>query len=195
MARTVEEWIGKTDDERAPPRVMQGAPALRILPLSSHETGRGIRLSATRLAEVKLEALRLIGQGFAQYQIAEAMGCSTSRISRWCRDVVMETRAPRRLVGHRDRALSHLMWDRIGVAAPEECWLWKGSIRANGYGSLNYKGKNHTAHRLVYSILVDEIGRDQVIDHVCCNPSCVNPSHLQAVSQTENLMLARRRQS
>lgn len=43
------------------------------------------------------------------------------------------------------------------------------------------------AHRAVYELLVGPIADGLVIDHLCRKPSCVNPSHLEAVTQSENL--------
>lgn len=86
-----------------------------------------------------------------------------------------------------------MMWDRVDVGGRNECWQWVGTIKPNGYGTLNHKGTGHHAHRLMYETLVGEIPTDKVIDHICRNKSCVNPNHLQVVSQTENIMLGHRR--
>lgn len=166
---------------------------LRISPLLSYELGRGVHLRAERIEEIRRETLRLVEAGHTQQEVAAALGASTSRLSRWCRSAVMETKAPLRLLKHTDRTLMQAAWDRIEVAAPDTCWPWRGFVKSNGYGSLNYKGKAFNAHRLVYSLLVATIPDGQVVDHICGNPGCVNPRHLQAVSQSENLMLSGRR--
>jgi len=166
---------------------------LRIEPLRPHEQGRGVHIPADRLQEIRAETLRLVSLGYSQEHVAKALGASKSRLSRWCRAEVMATNAPMRLIKHADRTLTQTMWDRINVRGRDECWPWGGFVKPNGYGSLNYRGTAYNAHRLVYETLVGPIPEGAVIDHICANPHCVNPCHLQPVTQTENLMLASRR--
>lgn len=45
-----------------------------------------------------------------------------------------------------------------------------------------------TAHRFAYSAFVEVIPSDMVVDHLCRNHACVNPDHLEPVSQRTNLM-------
>ncbi|RBO72820.1 MULTISPECIES: HNH endonuclease signature motif containing protein [unclassified Microbacterium] len=58
-----------------------------------------------------------------------------------------------------------------------------------GYGHLRFAGREYAAHRVAWVIsngpLLDT---DVVIHHVCENRSCVNPRHLEAVSQRANLL-------
>lgn len=51
-----------------------------------------------------------------------------------------------------------------------------------------YKEKNTKAHRAAYELLIAPIPNDKVIDHLCRNPSCVNPDHLEVVTQRENIL-------
>lgn len=69
-----------------------------------------------------------------------------------------------------------------------ECWLWNASKLPNGYGLFSDEnGKTVTAHRWSYSHFVGVIPIGLVIDHICRNPACVNPKHLQAISQSNNI--------
>jgi hypothetical protein len=71
------------------------------------------------------------------------------------------------------------------------CWLWTGA-QCKGYG--NYADadrKNHRAHRYAYMLYVGAIPSGLVLDHLCKNPACVNPAHLQPVTQKENLRRGR----
>ena len=185
--RSVSEWVGRDDDAKI--------PLLGIDPLREYEQGRGVRMPPNRLTEIRNETLRLVALGYKQSEIATALGATPSRLSRWCRQAVMETRGPLRLLKHRDRTLAQAMWDRIDVRGAEECWRWLGAVKGNGYGAFNYKGTGYNAHRLVYETLVGTIPQGLVLDHICSNPACVNPRHLQIVTQTENLMLSARRRA
>lgn len=74
--------------------------------------------------------------------------------------------------------------DRVKVDAAG-CWLWQGSVnRLNGYGYVS----RGLAHRLSYELFVGPIPRDLQVDHLCRVRSCVNPEHLEAVTQRENLL-------
>lgn len=66
------------------------------------------------------------------------------------------------------------------------CWLWLGPMRSNGYGFLVISEKMPSAHRLIYEAEVGPIPPSLVLDHLCRNPSCVNPDHLEPVTQAEN---------
>ena len=69
------------------------------------------------------------------------------------------------------------------------CWLWHGSINKYGHGQWH----PHTghlmchAHRAAYELFTGPIPEGMVIDHLCRNRACVNPSHLEAVMQSTNL--------
>ncbi len=80
--------------------------------------------------------------------------------------------------------LSEADWD---VDAATGCWNWKHSLQASGYGQINIGGKPVTAHRAVYEKYRGEIPHGLHIDHLCRNRKCVNPEHLEPVTQRENL--------
>ena len=77
------------------------------------------------------------------------------------------------------------MPDEIYVVDSESgCWIWKGYIQKNGYAKIGSK----YAHRVFYENKNGKIPVGLVLDHLCRVHSCVNPDHLEAVTQKENVM-------
>jgi len=66
------------------------------------------------------------------------------------------------------------------------CWIWSGQIDRQGYGRLGGK----MAHRLTYQEVVGQIPANHHLDHLCRNRDCVNPSHLEPVTNAENVRRA-----
>lgn len=66
------------------------------------------------------------------------------------------------------------------------CWVFIGAKDPNGYGRINVSARSRPAHRVAFDLLVGHAHPADHIDHVCRNPSCVNPLHLEAVSPKEN---------
>ncbi len=88
------------------------------------------------------------------------------------------------------RPLADRFWEK--VQKTEGCWYWTASLRGNGYGQI-YIGERPgqsayiaPAHRVAYELLVGPIPEGLQIDHLCRNPRCVNPSHLEPVTSKEN---------
>lgn len=67
------------------------------------------------------------------------------------------------------------------------CWLWLGPLNQDGYSRFFALGKRTTGHRFSYERFVGRIPGGLVIDHKCRNRSCVNPDHLEAVTNDENM--------
>jgi hypothetical protein len=75
-------------------------------------------------------------------------------------------------------------WAR--VEETETCWLWRGTVRADGYGKLWVRAHNVFAHRVAYELIYGPIPEGLQIDHLCRVRACVRPSHLEAVTAAEN---------
>jgi hypothetical protein len=66
------------------------------------------------------------------------------------------------------------------------CWEWQGRKSPDGYGTFSVEGRAIPAHRYAYESRVGQIPHGLVIDHLCRNPSCVKPQHLEPVTPREN---------
>ena len=66
------------------------------------------------------------------------------------------------------------------------CWEWTARLNRAGYGVFAFKGENRLAHRVAYLWLVGDIPPGLALDHLCSTPRCVNPSHLEPVTWSEN---------
>jgi len=75
------------------------------------------------------------------------------------------------------------------IAPPDEkgCTIWLGARQSGGYGEVWLGGRDCMVHRVVVEAVRGPIPEGLVVDHLCRNPSCCNPDHLEAVSQKENV--------
>lgn len=72
---------------------------------------------------------------------------------------------------------------------PNGCWEWQASKNSKGYGQFFFEGnKSGRAHRYSYIFYKGKIPQGNTIDHLCRNRICVNPDHLEAVSNRENVL-------
>lgn len=85
------------------------------------------------------------------------------------------------------RSLLERFSEKYLISTPNECWIWLGAKDSSGYGQISNNHKRVGAHRIAWEIANSrKLYDDEVIDHLCRNPSCVNPAHLEAVSMKEN---------
>ena len=74
------------------------------------------------------------------------------------------------------------------------CWLWTAHINPkSGYVQFRIggrAGKMVLAHRWAYQHFVGEIPKGLQLDHLCRIRHCVNPSHLEPVTASENTIRA-----
>lgn len=80
-----------------------------------------------------------------------------------------------------ERALS-----KVAINMDTGCWEWVGAIDPNGYAAFKAEGKKVTAHRWIYQQVHGVLPAYLHIDHLCRNRRCVNPAHMEPVTQREN---------
>jgi len=83
-------------------------------------------------------------------------------------------------------------WEQVSPEPNSGCWLWTGAENGQGYGVIgpggcSRKNPHVMAHRLSHEMFKGAIPDGYVVDHLCRNPSCVNPDHLEAVTEKVNI--------
>jgi hypothetical protein len=69
-----------------------------------------------------------------------------------------------------------------------DCLIWMPERKTVTYGQYWKGDRMVLAHRFAYMLIVGEIPKGLCIDHLCRTPACVNPEHLEAVTERENIL-------
>ena len=84
------------------------------------------------------------------------------------------------------------MKNRLEAASIPEpnsgCWLWLKGANTAGYGYIKVEGKQRRAHIVCYEENVGPVPAGLVLDHKCRVKSCINPAHLEPVTDRENIL-------
>lgn len=79
--------------------------------------------------------------------------------------------------------------DRSPEGPPDECWIWTGLLDRCDYGTIRWKINGHRqyfqAHILIWHLAYGDVPEGRVIGHTCRTHDCVNPKHLEAITDTE----------
>jgi hypothetical protein len=89
-------------------------------------------------------------------------------------------------------------WNKVAIGDPHECWEWQAAKRGNGYGYFTLTRERYSylylyAHRIAFTLTHRTLDTTEEVLHACDNPRCVNPNHLSAGSQKENMEQAQAR--
>ena len=91
----------------------------------------------------------------------------------------------------REAVRRHLM-ACVTLDAGTGCWLWTAGKSA-GYGRLLVGRTTRYAHRVMYELTTGQPLAGVFLDHLCCTPACINPAHLEPVTNAENMRRAAER--
>lgn len=100
-----------------------------------------------------------------------------------------------RKINHPKATTTWRLWSRVRFdgpntlrkGAPGRCWIWTGPTNGVGYGRISLNKKLQYPHRIAYALYVGEIPDGLQVDHRCRTRDCLNPSHLEAVTASENV--------
>lgn len=72
------------------------------------------------------------------------------------------------------------------------CWTWTGAKhgQGRGYGKFRLGGRVVSAHKASHILFNGDVDNGLVVGHLCNNECCVNPHHLVAQTQSDNMSYA-----
>lgn len=94
-------------------------------------------------------------------------------------EILLEDRWPRKT--------DEQFWETASRDPVTDCLVWNGATTSGGYGNVRYGGRMRNAHIVAYLLMRGEIPAGKQIDHLCRNRKCIEPRHLEAVTQIENI--------
>lgn len=94
------------------------------------------------------------------------------------------------------RDVAERFWEKVNKRGPVPdrrpdlgpCWMWLAGEDGHGYGKFHVNKRRQKAYRIAYQLVVGPIPDGLQLDHLCRVRMCVNPAHLEAVTQRENIM-------
>jgi hypothetical protein len=90
-----------------------------------------------------------------------------------------------------DQGIHERFWSKVNKT--DSCWLWTAATNG-GYGVFGLRSSGtgkwitRRAHRLAWEFLVGPLTPGMVLDHLCRTPACINPAHLEEVTNRENII-------
>lgn len=172
-------------------RFLAGVRSSRFIDLTGQRFGRLVGLQVIELGSNGLRWLFRCDCG--SDHAAAGYHVRKGRITSCGCFAAERSRLPREARPDFKRALlEERFWRYVSGGSVEDCWFWTGVRGPGGYGRIRSnvdsadQGRTVQAPRVAWQLLRGDIPAELVIDHLCCNPPCVNPWHLEPVSVAEN---------
>jgi hypothetical protein len=96
------------------------------------------------------------------------------------------------------RSIEERFWEKVAHAETCQshmdtpCWEWQGCKNNDGYGRFRADGRLVRAHAM--AMFLDSGHMPKYVMHICDNPCCVRPSHLQEGTHGLNMKDAYKKQ-
>ncbi len=76
-------------------------------------------------------------------------------------------------------------WSKVDYS--DDCWNWTAAKDRKGYGWFWFDKGPVRAHKYAYESVYGKVRDGLVIDHLCRNRGCVKISHMETVTNVENI--------
>lgn len=84
------------------------------------------------------------------------------------------------------RSVEERFWEKVDQSG--SCWNWLGARSQGSYGHFRFNGKVEKAHRVSFLLAGGTLVPGMHLDHLCRNPACVRPAHLEQVTPRVNIL-------
>ena len=121
-------------------------------------------------------------------EIADILNCSYQTIRNWLitLNIPIRTISEALIVPLEER-----FWEKVDKNGLNGCWIWTRSLR-KGYGAIDVEGKTKRAHIVSWEWHNGRKVKDGYVLHhkfKCGNKKCVNPMHLQEMTDSKHKSL------
>ncbi len=80
------------------------------------------------------------------------------------------------------------LWNYV-IEDENGCWVWQAHKNHHGYGTIAYKNVSRLAYNISYILFRKKpITPGKVLHHICGNRACINPEHLEEITNKENVL-------
>lgn len=79
-------------------------------------------------------------------------------------------------------------WSKVSPPDDRGCMEWVAAKGSTGYGQFRLRGSLYQSHRIAWTLVNGQIPAGMVLDHLCRNPACASPLHLEVVDTRVNTL-------